>query len=79
MAWQENHVAWLKLYHHTLESFQNNYQGINGGVSYVKQDTAGDLIKKKKKKLIIFHFQNSEFSKEYGPFFSFSLLLSFVL
>lgn len=70
MAWQEHHVAWLKLYYQTLWKVSKtiNYPGINGGLCYVKCDKMGDLIKK----LIILLFSN-----EYGTFpFSFFLSLS---
>jgi len=48
MAWQEDHIAWLKLYHQTLWKVSKtiNYQSINGGLCYVKHDKVEDLIKK---------------------------------
>lgn len=81
MAWQEHHIAWLKLYHQTLWKVCKtiNYLGINSGMSHVKHDKMGDLIKK----LIIFPFW--EFSNEYGTIFfpplsvSVSLFFSFLL
>lgn len=78
VAWQEHHIAWLKLYHQTLWKLSKtiNYQGINGGLSYVKHDKVGDLIKK----LIIFPF--SEFQSfqinmaHFFPSLSVSLFLA---
>lgn len=74
MPWQEHHIAWLKLYHQALWKVSKtiNYQGINGGLSYVKHDKVGDLIKKT-------HYTSefSEFSNEYGTFFLLSLCLFF--
>lgn len=48
MAWQEHHIARLKLYHQTLWKLSKtiNYQGISGGLAYVKHDKVGYLIKK---------------------------------
>ena len=74
MGWQEHHIAWLKLYRQTLWKVSKtiNYQGINGGVSYVKHDKVGDLIKK----LIIFPFSEFQsFQMNMAHFFPFSVAL----
>lgn len=48
MAWQELHIAQLKLHHQTLWKVSKtfNYQHISGGSANMRLDKVGYLIKK---------------------------------
>lgn len=60
-----------------MESFQNNYRRINGGKPFVRQDSAGTVIREENRKTNPHYFLFAEFQSVQINFIPFRLFFPF--